>query len=275
MLHGSTARRDLSARHRNQSGRETAVHENGVTSAGLTYEGPHRFRTSRSFCHAVLERFDAGLREAGHSNEIVDLYAIRFDPILRERDTPSWLTETIPDDMLERIRLRENLLNEAGGPLKRFALKRLIGDRDARGIIRMLRERYLKRTKITLLAPSPECLHDSRSPEAPSTASGVFVQDADLLQDRAELPNQFLFAYVWCHVADLVLHAAVRCQTGCCEGHLRSVSRARAADPHRVHASRVTISTLAASVDGRSGRTSSVRTKPTASSTARTCSGVS
>jgi NAD(P)H dehydrogenase (quinone) len=63
-------------------------------------------------------------------------------PILRPRDTPSWLTETIPDDMLDRMRLRENLLNDAGGPLKRFGLKRLIGDRDARGIIRLLRERF-------------------------------------------------------------------------------------------------------------------------------------
>jgi NAD(P)H dehydrogenase (quinone) len=97
---------------------------------------------SKSFCHAVLDRFDAGLRDAGHTNEIVDLYAMGFDPILRSRDTPSWLTETIPDDMLERMRLRESLLGEAGGPLKRFALKRLIGDRDARGIIRLLRERY-------------------------------------------------------------------------------------------------------------------------------------
>ena len=61
---------------------------------------------SRSFWHAVLERFDAGLRESGHTNEILDLYAIGFDPILRERDDPSWLTETIPDDRLERMRLR-------------------------------------------------------------------------------------------------------------------------------------------------------------------------
>ena len=72
----------------------------------------------------------------GHTNEIVDLYAIGFDPILRPRDNPSWLTETIPDDMLDRMRLRENLLDEAGGPLKRLALRRLIGDRDARGIKR-------------------------------------------------------------------------------------------------------------------------------------------
>ena len=97
---------------------------------------------SRSFCHAVLDRFSAGLQDAGHTNEIMDLYAIGFDPILRDRDTPSWLTETIPDELLERMRLRENLLNGAGGPLKRYALRRLIADRDARGIIRLLRERY-------------------------------------------------------------------------------------------------------------------------------------
>jgi NAD(P)H dehydrogenase (quinone) len=96
----------------------------------------------KSFCHAVLEQFDEGLREAGHNNDVVDLYEIGFDPVLRPRDTPSWLTETIPDDMLAGMRLRETLLEEAGGPLRRFALKRLIGDRDARGIIRLLRERY-------------------------------------------------------------------------------------------------------------------------------------
>jgi NAD(P)H dehydrogenase (quinone) len=96
----------------------------------------------QSFCHAVLDHFTAGLREAGHSNEVVDLYAIGFDPVLRQRDTPSWLTESIPDDLLDRMRLRESLLEGAGGPLRRLALKRLIGDRDARAIIRLLRERF-------------------------------------------------------------------------------------------------------------------------------------
>jgi NAD(P)H dehydrogenase (quinone) len=37
-------------------------------------------RTPRSFCHAVLDRFDASLREAGHTNAIAELYAIGFDP---------------------------------------------------------------------------------------------------------------------------------------------------------------------------------------------------
>ena len=95
-----------------------------------------------SFCHALLEEFTAGLREAGHSSEVVDLYAIGFDPVHRPRDTPSWLAESIPDDMLERMHLRESVLEGAGGPLRRFAMKRLLGDRDDRGIIRLLRERY-------------------------------------------------------------------------------------------------------------------------------------
>ena len=96
----------------------------------------------KSFCHAVLDEFTAGLREAGHSTEIIDLYAIGFDPVLRERDGPGWLTESIPDDILERMHLRESLLAGAGGFLRRFAMKHLLGDRDARGIIRLLRERF-------------------------------------------------------------------------------------------------------------------------------------
>lgn len=96
----------------------------------------------KSFCHAILEQFTAGLREAGHSTDVLDLYAIGFDPVHRPRDMPSWLTESIPDDMLERMRLRETLLEEAGGPLRRLAMKRLLGHRDARGIIQLLRERF-------------------------------------------------------------------------------------------------------------------------------------
>jgi len=40
----------------------------------------------KSFSHAILRQFDAGLKEAGHTNDIVDLYAIRFDPEFKTRD---------------------------------------------------------------------------------------------------------------------------------------------------------------------------------------------
>ena len=34
----------------------------------------------RSFCHALIEQFTRGLEDAGHESEVVDLYAIKFDP---------------------------------------------------------------------------------------------------------------------------------------------------------------------------------------------------
>ena len=97
---------------------------------------------SNSFCHALLERFNAGLRDAGHTNEVVDLYAIKFDPVLRERDSPNWMDEHAPDAILESMHLRERLLEGARGPIQRFTMKRLLGERDTRGIVKLLQERY-------------------------------------------------------------------------------------------------------------------------------------
>jgi NAD(P)H dehydrogenase (quinone) len=98
--------------------------------------------SSKSFCHAVLEHFDAGLRDAGHTNEVVDLYAIGFDPVLRERDNPNWMDEHAPQEILDSMHLRERMLEGARGSIKRLAMKRLLGNRDTPGIIRLLQERY-------------------------------------------------------------------------------------------------------------------------------------
>jgi NAD(P)H dehydrogenase (quinone) len=95
-----------------------------------------------SFCHAVLERFDSGLRDAGHANEVLDLYKIKFDPVLRERDWPNWMDADAPEEVIEGLHLEERMLGEARGPLGRFLVKRLIGDRDTRGIIRLLQARF-------------------------------------------------------------------------------------------------------------------------------------
>jgi NAD(P)H dehydrogenase (quinone) len=81
----------------------------------------------KSFCHAIVDQFTAGVHEAGHSIEVVDLYAIGFDPVHRPRDTPSWLTESVPDDLLDRMRVRDSVIEGAGGPLRRFSMKRLPG----------------------------------------------------------------------------------------------------------------------------------------------------
>ncbi len=94
----------------------------------------------RSFCHAVLDQFSKGLAEAGHHHEVVDLYGIGFDPVLRGRDMPSWADPDLPQEILDRMDLRNELLGSVRGPIRRFLVKRWIGNKDARAIIRALRK---------------------------------------------------------------------------------------------------------------------------------------
>ena len=92
----------------------------------------------RSFCHAILERFDAGLQDAGHRNEIVDLYAIGFDPVFGERDAPDWVDDSVPDDVLARWQVRKSMVEGARNPLRRLLVRRWIGGRDDRAVVRRL-----------------------------------------------------------------------------------------------------------------------------------------
>ena len=57
----------------------------------------------RSFCHAVLERFTAGLTTGGHASEVVDLHAIKFDPVFRGRDMASYIDADVPSAVLEEM----------------------------------------------------------------------------------------------------------------------------------------------------------------------------
>ena len=95
----------------------------------------------RSFCHAVLEHFCAGLREAGHANEVLDLHAIGFDPVFRAADGPNWIDDSVPDDVLAYMNVEKVLRDRARGPIGRFLLERWIGALDARGILRKLHQR--------------------------------------------------------------------------------------------------------------------------------------
>jgi NAD(P)H dehydrogenase (quinone) len=92
----------------------------------------------RSFCHAVLERFTEGLRDAGHTNEVVDLYAIHFDPVFHDSDSPGWVDDSVPDDVLERMHVKRSLREGAHNPLRKLMVNRWMGDRDDRELVRKL-----------------------------------------------------------------------------------------------------------------------------------------
>lgn len=95
----------------------------------------------RSFCHAVLEELTAGLREGGHDVEVVDLYAIGFDPVFRTRDMATYLHEDMPPDVLASMDLRQRVLeNVPGGPFGRAAASWWLRDKTPQQIARAIRE---------------------------------------------------------------------------------------------------------------------------------------
>ena len=69
-----------------------------------------------SFCGGALERFTAGLVDAGHTSEVVDLYAIKFDPVFRDRDVASYTSGEIPADILDLMDLEQRVLRVVPRP---------------------------------------------------------------------------------------------------------------------------------------------------------------
>ena len=98
----------------------------------------------KSFCHAILQRFDAGLKDAGHTNEIVDLYAIRFDPVFKPRDFASYIHESMPLDMLEQMDLMKSIMDFCGGPVQRFVAKRWLKGKSPLELVKIIRNQMPK-----------------------------------------------------------------------------------------------------------------------------------
>ncbi len=56
----------------------------------------------QSFNHAVLEEFTKGLKDGGHTFEVVDLYAIKFDPCTKLEDLTQFTGGQMPRDVLDQ-----------------------------------------------------------------------------------------------------------------------------------------------------------------------------
>ena len=92
----------------------------------------------RSFCHAILEQFTKGLKEAGHTSEVVDLYAIRFDPVFRTQDFASYVHESMPLAILDEMNLKQRVLESVGGPIQRIITSIWLRDKDSREIAKFI-----------------------------------------------------------------------------------------------------------------------------------------
>ena len=89
----------------------------------------------RSFCHAISEQFSKGLKEAGHANEVVDLYGMRFDPVIKARDYPCWIDENIPEGML-----RNMILENCGSAMQRTILEKWLRNKETAYLTKMIRK---------------------------------------------------------------------------------------------------------------------------------------
>jgi NAD(P)H dehydrogenase (quinone) len=77
-----------------------------------------------SLNHAILESFTKGLADGGHTFEVVDLYATKFDPVLTGIELLACVQDDTPEWVLELMKVKEGMTKGAGGPIKRFLLKR-------------------------------------------------------------------------------------------------------------------------------------------------------
>ncbi len=94
----------------------------------------------KSFCHAILQQFTAGLKDAGHTSEAIDLYAIRFDPVFRTADFASYVHESMPLEILEQMNLKQRVLDSAGGPIQRFIASRWLRNQDLRAVAKFIHD---------------------------------------------------------------------------------------------------------------------------------------
>ncbi len=98
----------------------------------------------KSFCHAILQQFTKGLEDGGHVSEVVDLYAIRFDPVFRMQDFASYVHESMPLEILDEMNLKQHVLDSAGGPVQRFIAKRWLRKKDSVEVARFIHEHQAK-----------------------------------------------------------------------------------------------------------------------------------
>ena len=92
----------------------------------------------KSFCHAILRQFTRGLEDAGHTSEVVDLYAISFNPVFHTQDFASYVHESMPLEILDEMNLKQHVLDTAGGPIQRFVASLWLRNKDSRAVAKFI-----------------------------------------------------------------------------------------------------------------------------------------
>ena len=108
-----------------------------LRSKGADNEDPDRVRASESdvLLSCGPRPLHAGLTDAGHTSEVVDLYAMKFNPVFTRDDYSFFAHESVPSELLDESELRANMVTAAGGPIRRRVAKRWLRDKDLAELI--------------------------------------------------------------------------------------------------------------------------------------------
>jgi NAD(P)H dehydrogenase (quinone) len=91
-----------------------------------------------SFCYAVLERFTRGLLDAGHTSEVVDLYAIKFNPVIHAIDGTFFADPSVPREVVASMKPAESLLALSPDPFRRFLARCWLKGKDLSDVVHLM-----------------------------------------------------------------------------------------------------------------------------------------
>ena len=69
---------------------------------------------------------------------MVDLYALRFDPVFRKQDFANYVHDSTPPEILDQMNLKQRVLKSAGGPLQRFIASRWLRNKDSVAVAKFI-----------------------------------------------------------------------------------------------------------------------------------------
>jgi NAD(P)H dehydrogenase (quinone) len=101
----------------------------------IVYAHPNR----KSFCSAVLKNVMAGLKDAGHTIDLIDLYAIHFNPVFNQRDYPSYVAENMQGSIMRDMIASQGFMDWFGGLPRKMLASRWGQRLDFTAIARLIR----------------------------------------------------------------------------------------------------------------------------------------
>lgn len=93
-----------------------------------------------TFTRAVRDEVVRGLGDGGSTYEVLDLYAMGFDPVFSQHDSSQFIHPTAPLTDADRDALAQALVDGAGNPIKRLVARRWVRGRSLAELVQAFQD---------------------------------------------------------------------------------------------------------------------------------------